>query len=138
MSAAQAANPTKFSRRRLFSMLLSSDSTGPIQFENRSYVSRAQLCTAPPHGHQPPMKPANGSGTSPPFLELPLDVVERGVAHILAVDHVDHVLADVLGVIADTLQGTHHPENVQRATNGARVFHHEGDALALDRLVFLI
>src|SRR5258707_5135860 len=28
--------------------------------------------------------------------------------------------------------------DIQRTTNGARVFHHEGDALTLDRLVFLV
>src|SRR5215472_3321752 len=42
--------------------------------------------------------------------QLALDVVERGVADVLAVDHVDDVLADVLGVIADALERAHHPQ----------------------------
>src|SRR6201993_2298490 len=64
--------------------------------------------------------------------QLAFDVIQGGVADVLAVDHVDDVLADVLGVIADALERTHHPHHIQRATDGARVLHHEGDALTLD------
>ena len=71
-------------------------------------------------------------------IDLLGDVLERGVANILAVHHVDHVLADVLGVIADALEGAHDPHDLERAADGARVFHHEGDALALNGLVFLV
>jgi hypothetical protein len=60
------------------------------------------------------------------------------VADVLAVHHVDHVLADILGMIADALQRAHDPHDIERAPDGARILHHEGDALALDRLVFLI
>jgi len=60
------------------------------------------------------------------------------VADVLAVDHVDDVLADVLGVIADALEGAHHPHDIERPTNGPRVLHHEGDALPLDGLVLLV
>src|SRR5215472_11022049 len=70
--------------------------------------------------------------------QLALDVIERGMADILAMDHVDDVLADVLGVIADALERTHHPHDIERPADGARVLHHEGDALALDRLVLLV
>src|SRR5215469_10595015 len=52
--------------------------------------------------------------------QLALDVVERGVADILAVHHVDDVLADVFGVIADALERAHDPHDIERATNGAR------------------
>src|SRR5215469_7116107 len=70
--------------------------------------------------------------------QLALDVIEGGVADVLAVHHVDDVLADVLGVIADALERAHHPHDIQRAANGARVFHHESDALTLDRFVLLV
>src|SRR5258708_16918529 len=65
-------------------------------------------------------------------------VLERGVADVLAMNHVDHVLADILGVIADTLQRAHDPHDLERATNGARVLHHEGDALTVNRLILLV
>src|SRR6185312_11864613 len=74
----------------------------------------------------------------PAFLQLALHVIQRGVAHVLAVDHVDDVLANVLGMVADALERTHHPQDVERAADRAWVFHHERDALALDRLVFLV
>src|ERR1700683_4462255 len=60
------------------------------------------------------------------------------MAHVLAVHHVDHVFADVLGVIADTLQRPRHPHDVERAPDGARILHHERDALTLNGLVFLV
>src|ERR1700692_3446494 len=66
-------------------------------------------------------------------VDLLGDVLERGVAAILAVNHIDHVLADILGWIADTLQRAHDPHDLERAPNGARVFHHEGDALTVNR-----
>src|SRR5882672_11080943 len=65
-------------------------------------------------------------------------VLERGVADVLAMNHVDHVLADILGVIADALQGAHDPHDFERAPNGARVLHHEGDALTVNRLILLV
>ncbi len=49
-----------------------------------------------------------------------------------------HVLADVLGVVADALERARHPQHVERAADRARVFHHERDALALDGLVLLV
>src|ERR1700724_2618735 len=71
-------------------------------------------------------------------LERGLDVLESGVADILAVHHVDHVFGNVLGVIADALERACDPHDVERAPDGAWVFHHEGHALALDRLVLLV
>src|SRR6202142_316414 len=65
-------------------------------------------------------------------------ILERGVADILAMHHVNHVLAYVFGMIADPLQRTHDPHDLERAPDGARVFHHEGDALTLNRLVLFI
>ena len=60
------------------------------------------------------------------------------MAYVLAVHGIDHVFADVLGVIANTLDGPYHPHDIQRAANGAWIFHHEGDALPMNRLVLLI
>src|SRR5579883_1042269 len=60
------------------------------------------------------------------------------MADVFAIHHIDDVLADVLRVIADALQRAHDPHYIQRTANGAWVFHHEGDALALDGLVLLI
>src|ERR1700719_1615643 len=74
----------------------------------------------------------------PGGLQVLFDLLELGVAHILAVHEVDQVFADVLGMIADPLQRTHHPHDVECAANRARILHHEGDVLAVDRLVFLI
>src|SRR3981189_2381947 len=70
-------------------------------------------------------------------VDLLGNVLERGVADVLAVDHVDHVLADILGVVPDTLQRAHDPHDFERAPNGARVLHHEGDALPVNRFIFL-
>ena len=71
-------------------------------------------------------------------VDLLGDILERGVANVLAVHHVDHVFADVLGVIADALQRAHDPHDLEGAADGARILHHERDALALDGLVFLV
>ena len=71
-------------------------------------------------------------------LQMLLHLVDRQVADVLAVDHVDDVLADVLGVVADALQRPRHPQHVERAADRARIFHHERDALALDRFVLLV
>jgi hypothetical protein len=60
------------------------------------------------------------------------------VAYVLAVDHVDHVLADVLGVVTDALQSPYHPHHIECPADGARILHHEGDALTLDGLVLLV
>src|ERR1700730_8573916 len=71
-------------------------------------------------------------------VDLLGDVLERGVADVLAVNHIDHVLADILGVIADALQRAHDPHDLERAPNRARVLHHEGDALAVNRVIFFV
>ena len=54
------------------------------------------------------------------------------MADVLAVNHVDHVLANVLRMVADALERASNPQHIQRPANGARIFHHERDALALD------
>src|SRR3984957_1889829 len=71
-------------------------------------------------------------------VDLLGDVLERGVPNVLAVNHIDHVLADILSVIADALQRAHDPHDFERAPNGARVLHHEGDALTVNRLILLV
>ena len=53
-------------------------------------------------------------------------------------DDVHDVLGDVLGVIADTLDGASDPDDVDRGGDGARVFHHVRDQLADDRLEFSV
>src|ERR1700687_396961 len=65
-------------------------------------------------------------------------MIERGMAHVLAMHHVDHVLADVLGMIPDALERPYYPHDVERAPDSARILHHKRDALTLNRLVFLI
>src|SRR5258707_6556064 len=70
--------------------------------------------------------------------ELTLDVVQRRMTNVLSVDHIDDVFADVLGVVAYALERTYHPHHIQRAPNGAGVFHHEGDGLALNGLVLFV
>ncbi len=49
-----------------------------------------------------------------------------------------HVLADVLGVVADALERARDPQHVERPADRARIFHHERDALPLQRFVFLV
>src|ERR1700692_3759686 len=71
-------------------------------------------------------------------VDLLCDVLERGVANVLAVNHIDHVLADILGMIADALQRAHDPHDLERTPNRARVLHHEGDALTVNRLVLFV
>ncbi len=52
--------------------------------------------------------------------------------------HVDHILADVLGMVADSLQRPGHPGDVHDPTDGTRILHHEGDPLPIQCIVFLI
>src|SRR6516165_9731757 len=95
-------------------------------------------------GEKLPVKADSGrsrgcvGGSVDAATQLPFDVIERGVADVLAVDHVDDVFADVLGVIADALERTHYPHDIERPADGARVLHHEGDALTLDGLVLFV
>jgi len=82
--------------------------------------------------------PTPRSGHGRIAAKLALDMIERGMAHILAVHHVDHVLADVLGMIADTLQSAHDPHDFEGPSYGAGVLHHERDALTVDRFVLFV
>ena len=68
----------------------------------------------------------------------PLDVFERGMAHVGSLDDVDHLLGDVLGVVADALDRLGHPDGFQRSRNGARILHHVGDQLAQHRAEFVV
>src|SRR5689334_5647219 len=79
-----------------------------------------------------------GIGGGGAATQLAFDVIERGVAYVLAVDHVDDVLADVLGVVPDALESPYHPHHIECPADGARILHHEGDALTLDGLVLLV
>ena len=60
------------------------------------------------------------------------------MADVLSVDHVDDVLAYVLGMVANALEGPDNPHDVQRPPDCARILHHEGDALALDGFVLFV
>ena len=60
------------------------------------------------------------------------------MAHILAFDQIDNVLAHVFRVIADAFQRLGDRQDFQRGGDGARVFHHERDQLADDGAVFLV
>src|SRR5579871_4163801 len=87
---------------------------------------------------RPGHRPAAADSAAAGGTQLFLDVVQRGVADVLAVHHVDDVLADVLGVIADAFKGARDPDDVERPADRPRVFHHESDALALDRLELVV
>src|SRR6267142_6707731 len=69
--------------------------------------------------------------------DLALDFFERDVAHVLALDHVDHVLGDVLGVVTDALDRLGDEQDLDGNRYGARIFHHEGDELAQYAAEFL-
>ena len=60
------------------------------------------------------------------------------MAHVTATHHVNDVLADVFGVIADTLQRARRPGNIHHTLDTAWIFHHERYALALDRVILLV
>src|SRR5262249_40734490 len=79
----------------------------------------------------------NGAGDGSELVRC-IGNVPVAVANILAPRHVDDVLADVLGMVANALERTHDPQEIQRATDRSRVFHHEGDALSLNRLELLV
>lgn len=69
------------------------------------------------------------------LAEQLIELVRLGVAHVLAFDVIDYVLADVLAAIADPLYGPRRPQHVQHLGYGARIFHHVGHQLANDGLV---
>src|SRR5690606_2465315 len=72
------------------------------------------------------------------FTHLGLDMCEIGIAQILAVHHVDHVLADILRMIADALERARDPHRIHDPRDRARVLDHERDAPTRDRLVLLV
>jgi hypothetical protein len=58
------------------------------------------------------------------------DRIRRVVLHVGALDDVDDLLGEVLGVVADTLDRLGDEHQIDRRRDGARVFHHVGDELA--------
>ena len=59
-----------------------------------------------------------------------------GVTDVAAFDDEHHLLGDVLGVVADALDGAGDGDDLDRGGDGARVFHHVRDQLADDGLEF--
>src|SRR3546814_16879101 len=55
---------------------------------------------------------------------------------VLALDEIDDVFDDIGGVVTDTFERAHAPDDVQHEPARARIFHHECDALAQPGLVF--
>src|ERR1700730_4264968 len=82
--------------------------------------------------------PSSATHESVRRVNLLRDILEGGMANILAVHHIDHIFADVFRMIAYALQCTHDPHDLECAADRTRILHHEGDALALNRLVFLV
>ena len=58
--------------------------------------------------------------------------------NILTLDHEDHILGNVAGVIPHPLQGAENPHHRHTAGNVAGIFHHERQQRPRGRLVFLI
>src|ERR1700685_3454825 len=52
-------------------------------------------------------------------MQLLFNLLDPGVAHILAVHQVNEVLANVLGMIADALERAHHPHDIERTADRA-------------------
>src|SRR5688572_10392699 len=100
--------------------------------------TRCTACTWKPCGacSENTQRPDATSGAD--RAERALHILQTGVAHVLAMHHEDYVFADILGVIADALQRTHDPHHVEGSPDIAWVFHHEGDALAMDGFVFRV
>src|SRR5215468_5054153 len=99
MRAAQVAKPPRFTSRR-------AESRCGEKLPVKTDSGRSPRCVG---------------GSVGAATQLPFDVIERCVADVLAVDHVDDVFADVLGVIADTLERTHYPHDIERPPDRARV-----------------
>ena len=60
------------------------------------------------------------------------------MAHILAFHQIDHLFADIAGMVADALQGAQGPDDIQHPGDRAWIFHHEGDQRAHGAGVFHI
>src|SRR3990167_8459262 len=59
-----------------------------------------------------------------------LDGVHGVVAHVGALDDVDDLLGQVLGMVAHALDGLGHEHQIDRRRDGAWVLHHVGDQFA--------
>ena len=58
--------------------------------------------------------------------------------HVLTLDAVDDVVADMLAAITDALQRASGPQHLEHLRYGARIFHHVGHQLTNDGLILPI
>src|SRR5258708_9312626 len=79
----------------------------------------------PDHSRHAPSSPARERVRT---VDLLGDILERSVANVLAVHHVDHVFADILGMIADTLPSAHDPHDFEGPPYAPGILTHELDA----------
>src|SRR4051812_39787117 len=63
----------------------------------------------------------------PSAHDFTLDLLERDVTYILALDHIDNVLGDIFCVVADALNRLGNEQYLNGNRYGARIFHHESD-----------
>src|SRR6185369_6882076 len=91
--------------------------------------ARARRSGIPPDG-QRSVTPRCDSEVAPPAPLWLLRGEGRGVARVLAVDRVDHVLEDVGGVVADALERLGDEQEIEAARDGARVLVHIADHAA--------
>src|SRR5690606_27296109 len=76
------------------------------------------------------------------FLELTacrtLGVLQTGMPHVVAANHVDDAFRHVLGMIANAFERTRNEHQFHRLGNAARVFDHVGDHVAQGCLPLLV
>src|SRR3989338_11374682 len=94
------------------------------------------------------MEGSTGSALTPPAtadsvaflgaLHFFLHAGQADVFHVGAAYQVDHQFGDIARVVANALQRTQGPDDVEHAGDRARVFHHVGDQLTQRGLVFAV
>src|SRR5262249_24960163 len=95
-----------------------------LERELGGYVNAPNRAAAVPLAQSRPL-----SGSTLSTRRLALQLFNADVPHVLALDHVDHVLGHVLRMVADALDRLRHEEDLQAERDGAWVLHHESDEL---------
>lgn len=87
-----------------------SDHSHPLEYAQRAWIEAEHVLGVQGIRHQRGADPESQEIRQPSTQEfdsatneIKIDIFDRGVPHIFAVDHVDDVFPNILGVITDTL-----------------------------------